>query len=178
MLMHPFSVFSRAKVRSIRKAKDILMHRKNNQGAIIKPIKGHNKANWFWRIKKTLRIIRVTTWVTRIFYSKSVLGFGINQHSQSLLFISCFATAMFTLRKYHVYASQLPCLCFASTMFMLHECHVYNIQMMMFWLTNMLCKEWKNVKTRAFLPRFCINIQNDRKIANKALSFQNVRINS
>ena len=36
------------------------------------------------------------------------------------------------LRKYHVYASQVPCLCFASTMFMLHECHVYKIQMMMF----------------------------------------------
>ena len=100
----------------------------------VKPIKGHNKANWFWRIKKTLRIIRVTTWVTRIFYSKSVLGFGINQHSQSLLFISCFATAMFTLRNCHVYASQVPCLYFMNAMFTLHECHVYNIQMMMFWL--------------------------------------------
>ena len=100
----------------------------------VKPIKGHNKANWFWRIKKTLRIIRVTTWVTWIFYSKSVLGFGLNQHSQSLLFISCFASTMFTLRKCHVYASQVPCLGFMSAMFTLHECHVYNIQMMMFWL--------------------------------------------
>ena len=45
------------------------------------------------------------------------------------------------LRKYHVYASQVPCLGFMNAMFTLHECHVYNIQMMMFWLTNMLCKE-------------------------------------
>ena len=125
MLMHPFSVFSRAKVRSIRKAKNMLMHRKNNQKGIKKPIIGHNKANWFWRIKKTLRIIRVTTWVTRIFYSKSVLGFGLDQLSQSLLFTSCFATAMFTLRNCHVYASQLPCLCFATAMFMLRKYHVY-----------------------------------------------------
>ena len=36
------------------------------------------------------------------------------------------------LRKYHVYASQVPCLCFMNAMFTLHECHVYNIQMMMF----------------------------------------------
>ena len=137
--MHPFSVSSRAKVRAIRKAKNILMHRKNNQKGIKKPIIGHNKANWFWRIKKKLRIIRVTTWVTRIFYSKSVLGFGINQHSQSLLFISCFATAMFTLRNCHVYASQVPCLYFMNAMFTLHECHVYNIQMMMFWLCKHAC---------------------------------------
>ncbi len=27
----------------------------------------------------------------------------------------------------------------------------------------------------AFLPQFCINIQNDRKTANKALSFQNAQ---
>ena len=47
MLMHPFSVFSRAKVRAIRKAKNMLMHRKNNQKSIKKPIIGHNKANWF-----------------------------------------------------------------------------------------------------------------------------------
>jgi hypothetical protein len=33
----------------------------------------------------------------------------------------------------------------------------------------------KNVKTEAFLPQFCINIQNDRKTANKALSFQNAQ---
>ena len=36
------------------------------------------------------------------------------------------------LRKYHVYASQVPCLRFMNAMFMLHECYVYNIQMMMF----------------------------------------------
>jgi len=47
ILMHPFSVFSRAKVRSIRKAKNMLMHRKNNQKGIKKPIIGHNKAIWF-----------------------------------------------------------------------------------------------------------------------------------
>ena len=96
----------------------MLMHRKNNQKGIKKPTIGHNKANWFWRIKKTLRIIRVTTWVTRIFYSKSVLGFGINQHSQSFI-------VHIVLRNCHVYASQLPCLCFASTMFMLRKYHVY-----------------------------------------------------
>ena len=47
MLMHPFNVFSRAKVRAIRKAKNMLMHRKNNQKGIKKPIIGYNKANWF-----------------------------------------------------------------------------------------------------------------------------------
>ena len=36
-------------------------------------------------------------------------------------------------------------------------------------LANMLCKGWKNVEKGAFIPQFCINIQNDRKIANKAL---------
>ncbi len=45
--------------------------------------------------------------------------------------------------------------------------------LLMFWLTNMLCKGCKNVKTGSFLPLFCINIQNDRKIANKALFFHN-----
>ena len=53
--------------------------------------------------------------------------------------------------------------------------HVYNLQVMWFWLTSMLCKGCKNVKTGAFLPRFCINIQNDRKIANKALFCQYVQ---
>lgn len=36
-----------------------------------------------------------------------------------------------------------------------------------------LCKGCKNVKTGAFSPRFCINIQNDGKIANGALIFHN-----
>ena len=149
----------------------MLMHRKNNQKGIKKPIIGHNKANWFWRIKKTLRIIRVTTWVTRIFYSKSVLGFGLDQLSQSLLFTSCFATAMFTLRNCHVYASQVPCLCFMNAMFTIFKWWCFDF-------ANMLCEEWKDVKTRAFLPRFCINIQNGRKIANKVLLCQNAQINS
>ena len=47
--------------------------------------------------------------------------------------------------------------------------------MMVFALSNMLCKGCKNVKKGAFLPRFCINIQNDRKIANKALFFHNAQ---
>ena len=144
--MHPFSVFSRAKVRSIRKAKNMLMHRKNNQKSIKKPIKGHNKAIWFWRIKK-LRIIRVTTWVTRIFYSKSVLGFGINQHSQSLLFISCFATAMFTLRKYHVYASQVPCLCFMNAMFTIFKWWCFGLQ-------TCFAKNKKMLKQEHYYPGF------------------------
>ena len=54
----------------------------------------------------------------------------------------------------------------------LPKCHVYNLQVTWFWLTSMLCKGCKNVKTGAFLPRFCINIQNDRKIADKALFCQ------
>ena len=53
MLMHPFSVFSRAKVRSIRKAKNILMHRKNNQKSIKKPIIGTIKPIGFEELKKT-----------------------------------------------------------------------------------------------------------------------------
>ena len=71
--------------------------------------------------------------------------------------------------------SQMPCLRFANAMFTLSKCHVYNLQAMVFWLTNKLCKGWKNFKTEAFLPRFCINIQNDRKTANKALRFQNAQ---
>ena len=47
--------------------------------------------------------------------------------------------------------------------------------MMVFVLSNMLCKGCKNVNKGAFLPRFCINIQNDRKIANKALFFHKVK---
>ena len=42
-------------------------------------------------------------------------------------------------------------------------------------LANMLCKGWKNVEKGAFLPQFCINIQNDRKIANKVLFFHNAQ---
>ena len=38
-----------------------------------------------------------------------------------------------------------------------------------------LCKGCKNVKTGAFLSQFCINIQNDRKTANKGLFFHNVQ---
>ena len=30
-----------------QKGKNMLMHRKNNQKGIKKPIIGHNKANWF-----------------------------------------------------------------------------------------------------------------------------------
>ena len=59
-------------------------------------------------------------------------------------------------------------------MFTLRKYHVYNLQMMLFVLSNMLCKGCRNVKKGAFLPQFCINIQNDRKIANKALLFHNV----
>ena len=60
-------------------------------------------------------------------------------------------------------------------MFILHKWHVYNLQDMMFWLANMLCKGCKNVKTGAFSPLFCINIQNDRKLANEALFFHNAQ---
>ena len=66
------------------------------------------------------------------------------------------------------------CLRIVSTMFTHRKCHVYNLQMMVFVLSNMLFKGCRNVKTEAFLPQFCINIQNDRKIANKALFFHNV----
>ena len=67
---------------------------------------------------------------------------------------------MFKLPKWHV---TLP------------KWHVYNLQVMGVWLTNMLCKGCKNVKTGAFSPRFCINIQNDIKTANKALFFHNAQ---
>ena len=70
---------------------------------------------------------------------------------------------------------QVPCLSFLSAMFKLPKWHVYNLQVMGFRLTNMLRKGCKNVKTGAFLPRFCINMQNDRKIANKALFFHNAQ---
>ena len=75
----------------------------------------------------------------------------------------------------HTSASQLPCLRFMNAMFMLHECHVYNIQMMMFWLCKHALQRIKNVKTRAFLPWFCINIQNGRTIANKTFFFHNAQ---
>ena len=78
-----------------------------------------------------------------------------------------FATAMFTLRNCHVYASWMPCLCFMNAIFTIFKWWCFDF-------ANMLCKEWKNVKTGAFLPRFCINIQNDRTIANKAFFFHNV----
>ena len=58
---------------------------------------------------------------------------------------------------------------------MLRKWHVYNLQVMVFGLTNMLCKGSQNVKKGAFLPRFCINIQNDRKTANKALFFHDAQ---
>ena len=86
-----------------------------------------------------------------------------------------FANAMVTLRKCHGYASQVPCSRLLSAMFTLPKCHVYNLQVMVFWLTNKLCKGSQNVKKGAFLPRFCINIQNDRKIAYKALFFHSVQ---
>ena len=57
----------------------------------------------------------------------------------------------------------------------IRECHVYNPQVMMFWLAKMLCEECKNAETGAFLPQFCINIQNDRKIANKVTFFHNAQ---
>lgn len=51
-----------------------------------------------------------------------------------------FANAMVTLSKCHGYASQMPWLRFARAMFMLRKCHGYNLQVVAFWLTNMLCK--------------------------------------
>ena len=54
---------------------------------------------------------------------------------------------------------------------MLHKRHVYNLQVMMLGLQTCFAKDEK----RAFLPQFCINIQNDRKIANKALLFHNAQ---
>ena len=117
--------------------------------------------------------------------NRSLGRFGLNRLSQSLLFTSLIISTVFTLRKSRVYASQVPCLRFGNAVFTLWECrvslrkwHVYNLQLMMFWLTNMLHKGCKNVKTGAFLPQFCINIQNDKKIANRALFFHNVQINS
>ena len=40
---------------------------------------------------------------------------------------------------------------------------------------KMLRKGCKHVKTGAFSPLFCINIQNDRKLANEALFFHNAQ---
>ena len=40
---------------------------------------------------------------------------------------------------------------------------------------KMLYEECKNAETGAFSPQFCINIQNNRKIANKALFFHNAQ---
>ena len=59
-------------------------------------------------------------------------------------------------------ASQLPCLRFVIAVFAHRKWRVYNFQVMAFGLTNMLCEGFKNVKIGAFLPYFCINIQNDR----------------
>ena len=59
----------------------------------------------------------------------------------------------------------MPCLRFVIAVFAHRKCRVYNFQLMAFGLTDMLYKRFKNVKTGAFLPYFCINIQNDRKIA-------------
>ena len=67
-----------------------------------------------------------------------------------------FVNAMFTLRKSHVYASQIACLQSSNDGVLAYKHALQRI---------------KNVKTEAFLPQFCINIQNDRKTANKALSF-------
>ena len=49
----------------------------------------------------------------------------------------------------------------------MQECFVKN--------AKMLCEECKNAETGAFSPQFCINIQNDRKIANRALFFHNAQ---
>ena len=94
--------------------------------------------------------------------NRSLDRFGLNELSQSLLFTSLIISTVFTLRKSRVYASQVPCLPFASAVFTLRKWYVYNLQVMIFWLANMLHKGCKNVKTGAFLPQFCINIQNDR----------------
>ena len=110
--------------------------------------------------------------------NRSLGHFGLNELSQSLLFTSLIISTVFTLRKSRVYPSQVPCLRFASAVFTLRKWYVYNLQVMIFWLTNMLHKGCKNVKTGAFLPQFCINIQNDKKIANRALFFHNVQTNS
>ena len=48
--------------------------------------------------------------------------------------------------------SQVACLHLLSGMFKLPKWHVYNLQVMGFWLTNMLRKGCKNVKTGAFSP--------------------------
>ena len=47
---------------------------------------------------------------------------------------------MVTLRKCHGYASQMPWLRILNAVFTLSKCHVYNLQAMVFWLTNKLCK--------------------------------------
>ena len=66
-------------------------------------------------------------------------------------------------------------LCFINVMFMLHKWHVYNLQVMMLGLQTCFAKDEKNIEKGAFLPQFCINIQNDRKIANKVLFFHNAQ---
>ena len=47
-------------------------------------------------------------------------------------------------------------------MFMLHKWHVYNLQVMMLGLQTCFAKDEKNIEKGAFLPQFCINIQNDK----------------
>ncbi len=92
-------------------------------------------------------------------------------HRASQLPCLRFVIAVFAHRNCRVCASQLPCLRFVIAVFAHRKWRVYNFQVMAFGLTNMLCKRFKNVKIGAFLPCFCINIQNDRKIANKVLFF-------
>ena len=82
-------------------------------------------------------------------------------------------SAVFTPRKCHGYTSYVSWLRLVNAMVTPRKWHAYNLQMTVFGLSTMLCKGCKNVKTGAFLPRFCINIQNDRKIANEAFFFHN-----
>ena len=84
--------------------------------------------------------------------NRSLDRFGLNELSQSLLFTSLIVSAVFTLRKCRVYASEMPCLHFGNAVFTRRKCHVCNFQVMVFWLTSILCKVCKNVKTGAFLP--------------------------
>ena len=84
--------------------------------------------------------------------NRSLDRFGLNELSQSLLFTSLIVSAVFTLRKSRVYASEMPCLHFGNAVFTRRKCHVCNFQVMVFWLTSILCKVCKNVKTEAFLP--------------------------
>ena len=79
-----------------------------------------------------------------------------------------FSNAMFTLRKSHVYASQIACLRIANAMFTIFKRWCFGLQ-------TCFAEDEKNVKTEAFLPQFCTNIQNDRKTVNKALRFQNAQ---